>query len=134
MQDERRPPGRGERLQDDEQRQPTESASTASSAGSGSAAATIGSGTWVSSDSAVAACPNSPYFTGAERATLTLTGAVTRIADRQDSVSDEIWAEAARHYDEQGLSALPISISAANAWNRLNVTTRQVVGQWAEAQ
>jgi AhpD family alkylhydroperoxidase len=79
---------------------------------------------------AVAAWQDAPYFTDAERAALALTEAVTRIADRPDPVSDEIWAEAGRHYDEQGLAALLIAISAINVWNRLNVATRQVAGQW----
>ncbi len=34
----------------------------------------------------------------------------------------------ARHYDEPALAALVISIATINAWNRLNVTTRQVAG------
>jgi AhpD family alkylhydroperoxidase len=79
---------------------------------------------------AVAAWRDAPYFTEAERAALALTEAVTRIADRPDAVSDELWAEVSKHYDEQGLSALLIAISAINVWNRLNVATRQVVGAW----
>jgi alkylhydroperoxidase family enzyme len=43
-------------------------------------------------------------------------------------VPDEIWDEAARHFDEKALSALIIGIASINAWNRLNVTTRQVAG------
>jgi AhpD family alkylhydroperoxidase len=79
---------------------------------------------------AVAAWRDAPYFTEAERAALALAEVVTRIADRPDAVSDEIWAEAGRHYDEQGLAALLIAVSAANVWNRLNVATRQVAGAW----
>ena len=79
---------------------------------------------------AVAAWRDAPYFTEAERAALALAEAVTRIADRPDAVSDEIWAEAGRHYDEQGLAALLIAVSAVNVWNRLNVATRQVAGEW----
>jgi hypothetical protein len=41
-------------------------------------------------------------------------------------VPDEIWDEAARHYDEPALAALIISIALINFWNRLNVPTRQV--------
>lgn len=41
---------------------------------------------------------------------------------------DEIWDEAARHYDEQALASLLISIASINVWNRLNVATRQVAG------
>jgi len=71
-----------------------------------------------------------PYFTDAERAALALTEAVTRLADRAAPVPDEIWDEAARHYDERGLAALILSIATTNVYNRLNVTTRQVAGAW----
>lgn len=79
---------------------------------------------------AVAAWRDAPYFTEPERAALALTEAVTRIADRPEAVSDELWAEVSKHYDEQGLAALLIAISAINVWNRLNVATRQVTGGW----
>jgi alkylhydroperoxidase family enzyme len=46
-------------------------------------------------------------------------------------VPDEIWDEAARHYDERALAALVLSIATTNVFNRLNVTTRQVAGAWA---
>ena len=77
---------------------------------------------------AVAAWRDAPYFTDAERAALALTEAVTRLSDRVDPVPDEIWDEAARHYDEPALAALVIAIATINTWNRLNVTTRQVAG------
>ena len=51
----------------------------------------------------VAAWREAPYFTDAERAALALTEAVTRLTDRPDPVPDEIWDEAARHYDEPRL-------------------------------
>ena len=78
---------------------------------------------------AVAAWRDAPYFTDAERAALALTEAATRLSDRADPVPDEIWAEAARHYDEQALAALVLGIANINVWNRVNVTTRQVAGQ-----
>ena len=77
---------------------------------------------------AVAAWRETAYFTDAERAALALTETATRLSDRADPVPDEIWDEAARHYDEPALAALVISIGAINVWNRLNVTTRQVAG------
>lgn len=80
---------------------------------------------------AVAAWRDAPYFTDAERAALALTEAVTRLSDRADPVPDEIWDEAARHYDEPALAALIISIATINVWNRLNVATRQPAGEWA---
>ena len=78
---------------------------------------------------AVAAWREAPYFTEAERAALALTEAATRLSDRADPVPDEIWDGAARHYDEQELAALVVAIANINAWNRLNVATRQVAGQ-----
>jgi AhpD family alkylhydroperoxidase len=79
---------------------------------------------------AVAAWREAPYFSEAERAALALTEAVTRLSDRADPVPDAIWEEAARHYDEQALAALILSIATTNVFNRLNVTTRQVAGAW----
>jgi len=79
----------------------------------------------------IAAWRETPFFSDAERAALALTEAVTRVADRGEPVSEEVWAEAARHYDEQGLSGLLIAITAINVWNRLNAATRQVAGAWA---
>ena len=75
---------------------------------------------------AVAAWRDAPYFNDAERAALALTEAATRLCDRADPVPDEIWNEAARHYDEKALAALVIEIALINVWNRLNLTTRQV--------
>lgn len=69
-----------------------------------------------------------PGFTDAERAALALTEAVTRIADSSDPVPDEVWDEAARHYDEQQLGGLLVAISTVNVWNRFNVATRQIAG------
>jgi len=80
---------------------------------------------------AIAAWRDAPYFSDAERAALELTEVVTRVADRGDPVPDELWSEAARHYDEQGLSALLIAITSINVWNRLNAATRQVSGAWS---
>ena len=79
----------------------------------------------------VAAWRDAPYFTDAERAALALTEAVTRLADRPDPVPDELWDEAARHYDQEGLAVLLLAIAATNVFNRLNVPTRQVAGVWA---
>ena len=78
---------------------------------------------------AIAAWRDAPYFTDAERAALALAEAATRLSDRPDPVPDDIWDEAARHYDEAGLSALIIAVGAVNVWNRFNVVTRQVAGR-----
>jgi AhpD family alkylhydroperoxidase len=77
---------------------------------------------------AVSAWRDTPYFSDAERAALALSEAVTRLADRADPVPDDIWAEAARHYDERALGALLLWIATTNVFNRLNVPTRQPAG------
>jgi AhpD family alkylhydroperoxidase len=79
---------------------------------------------------AVAAWREAPYFSEAERAALALTEALTRLSDREDPVPDAIWEEAARHYDEPALAALILAIATTNLFNRLNVTTRHVAGNW----
>jgi len=77
---------------------------------------------------AVSAWREAPYFTDAERAALALAEAGTRLADRADPVPDEVWNEAARHYDEAALATLVVNIGLINLWNRINVTTRQIAG------
>ncbi|WLA52709.1 MULTISPECIES: carboxymuconolactone decarboxylase family protein [Bradyrhizobium] len=79
---------------------------------------------------AVGAWRDAPYFTEAERAALALTEAVTRLSDREDPVTDAVWDEAAKHFDEQQLASLVLGIAAINVWNRLNVAVRQPVGVW----
>jgi AhpD family alkylhydroperoxidase len=75
---------------------------------------------------AVGAWRDTAYYSDAERAALALAEAVTRVNDRPDPVPDEIWNEAARHYDERALAALLVAIASINVWNRLNCATRQV--------
>jgi AhpD family alkylhydroperoxidase len=78
----------------------------------------------------VAAWRDAPYFTNAERAALALAEAATRLSDRPDPVPDEVFEEAARHYDEATLSALIIDIALINFWNRLTVTVKQPAGSY----
>jgi alkylhydroperoxidase family enzyme len=82
---------------------------------------------------AVSAWRDTPYFSEAERAALALTEAVTRLSDRSDPVPDDVWNEAKRHYNESQLTALILQISMTNVWNRLNVSTRQIAGEWAKS-
>ena len=79
---------------------------------------------------ALAGWRDAPYFTDAERAALALAEAMTRLSDRADPVPDEIWDEAARHYDQTQLAALILDIANINLWNRLNVATSQIAGGW----
>ena len=77
----------------------------------------------------VAAWREAPFYSDAERAALALTEAVTRVADRPDQVPDEIWEAAAEHFDETQLGALVLDIAMINLWTRLNIATRQIVGE-----
>ncbi len=71
---------------------------------------------------ALTAWHEAPYFTEEERAILALTEEVTRISDHQ--VSDRVYNEAARLFDESYLSQLIMAIIAINGWNRIAITTR----------
>jgi alkylhydroperoxidase family enzyme len=72
-------------------------------------------------------------FTPEERAALVLTEAATRIADSAQGVPDDVWDEAADHYDEESLAGLVMAIAQINAWNRINVTLRTVAGSYRGA-
>ena len=78
----------------------------------------------------VAAWREATCFTEAERAALELAEEGTRIADAAGGVSDETWAAAAKHYDEDQLVALVSSIALINAFNRLNVIVRTPAGDY----
>ena len=72
----------------------------------------------------LAAWYEDPRFDDAERAALALTEAATRLADRPGAVTDEIWAEAAKHFNEQQLGALVLMVGVSNFFNRINTTLR----------
>ncbi|GAA3139394.1 carboxymuconolactone decarboxylase family protein [Streptomyces echinatus] len=78
----------------------------------------------------VAAWREATVFTEAERAALELTEQATRIADAAGGVTDEAWADAAKHYDEEQLAALVGIIAVINAYNRVNVIVRQPAGDY----
>lgn len=78
----------------------------------------------------IAAWREATVFTEAERAALELTEQGTRIADAAGGVTDEAWANAAKHYDEEQLAALVSLIALINAFNRLNVIVRNPAGDY----
>ena len=82
----------------------------------------------------VAVWREATVFTGAERAALELTEQGTRLADAATGVTDEAWANAAKHYGDDQLAALVSLIAEINAWNRLNVITRQPGGNYQPGQ
>jgi AhpD family alkylhydroperoxidase len=81
----------------------------------------------------VAAWREATVFTDAERAALELTEEGTRIADAAGGVSDEVWMNATKHFDDGELGALVALIATINTYNRLNVITRQPAGSYQPA-
>jgi AhpD family alkylhydroperoxidase len=73
-------------------------------------------------------------FTEAERAALELAEQGTRIADAAGGVTDDAWDNAAKHYDEDQLTALVCLIGLVNVYNRMNVITRQPAGDYEPGQ
>jgi AhpD family alkylhydroperoxidase len=82
----------------------------------------------------VAAWREATVFTEAERAALELAEQGTRIADNPGGVTDEAWQNAAKHYNEDQLTALVALIGIINFYNRLNVITRQPAGDYQPGQ
>ncbi len=82
----------------------------------------------------VAAWREATVFTEAERAALELTEQGTRIADAAGGVTDEAWANAAKHYDEEQLAALVSLIALINVYNRVNVIVQQPAGDYQPGQ
>jgi len=82
----------------------------------------------------VAAWREATVFTEAERAALELAEQGTRLADAAPGVTDEVWARAAQHYDEDQLGALVALIAVINAYNRLNVIVRLPAGDYQPGQ
>jgi alkylhydroperoxidase family enzyme len=82
----------------------------------------------------VAAWREATVFTGPERAALELTEQGTRLADAAGGVTDEAWADATKHYDEDQLAALVCLIAVINASNRGNVIVQQPAGAYQPGQ
>ncbi|MFF3646601.1 carboxymuconolactone decarboxylase family protein [Streptomyces sp. NPDC002564] len=82
----------------------------------------------------VAAWREATVFTDAERAALELTEQGTRIADAAGGVSDAVWHNAARHYDQDQLAALVAQIALINAFNRVNVLIHKPAGDYRVGQ
>ncbi len=72
---------------------------------------------------------DAPCYSARERAALAWTEAVTQIGATHD-VSDAVYDEARRHFDEKALVDLTLAIVAINGWNRMNVAFRTKVGDY----
>ncbi|MGW4321992.1 carboxymuconolactone decarboxylase family protein [Streptomyces sp. NPDC004684] len=77
----------------------------------------------------VASWPDSPYFTGAERAALALVEAVLRPATDGERVSDELYAQAAGHYGPKALATLMFAIGQVNFFVPVALIAKPVPGR-----
>ena len=78
----------------------------------------------------VAAWRETTVFTEAEQAALALAEEGTRLADADQGVSDETWAQVRKHYDEDQAAALVCLVAMINAANRMGVIVRQKGGSY----
>lgn len=81
----------------------------------------------------VATWQEATVFTEAERAALELAEQGTRITDGR-GVTDDAWANATKHYDDDQLTALVAQIAVINAFNRLNVMLKRPAGDYQPGQ
>ena len=78
----------------------------------------------------VAAWRETTVFTEAEQAALALAEEGTRLADADQGVSDETWAQVCKHYDDDQVAALVSLVAMINAANRLAVIVHQKGGSY----
>lgn len=81
----------------------------------------------------VAAWRDSVVFDEAERAALALAEAGTRLADGA-GVPDDVWDDAAKHFDGDQLAGLVSLIALINAYNRMNAIPRIPGGNYTPGQ
>ncbi|HZB89888.1 MAG TPA: carboxymuconolactone decarboxylase family protein [Stellaceae bacterium] len=77
---------------------------------------------------ALAAWPETPFFSARERAALAWTEAVTKIADAP--VPEPLYEELRRHFSEKEVVDLTMAVIAINGWNRLAATFRTPPGSY----
>ena len=81
----------------------------------------------------VAAWRDATVFSEAEKVALEVAEEGTRLAD-SGGVSDDVWARAAKHYDEEQLGSLVAIIALINFYNRLNVIAQLPAGDYEPGQ
>ena len=75
----------------------------------------------------LAAWRDGNFYTDAERAALALTDEATRLGEH--GVTDEVWADATKHFTDAEVANLLIAIATINVWNRICVPTRREPAQ-----
>jgi AhpD family alkylhydroperoxidase len=69
-----------------------------------------------------------PFYTDRERAALALTEAITLITDGH--VSDDVYAQACRVFDEKEVGQIVWAAAVINTWNRLAIAARSAPGSY----
>lgn len=77
----------------------------------------------------VASWQDSPYFTGAERAALALVEAVLQPSADGERVSDELYAQAAAHFEAKALATLMFAIGQVNFFIPVALIAKPVPGR-----
>ena len=79
----------------------------------------------------LAAWREAPFYSDRERAALAWAEALTEIS--VNGVTDALYAEVRRHFDEKALVDLTLAIVAINSWNRLAIPFRSQAGTYLAA-
>lgn len=77
---------------------------------------------------ALSAWRETPFYTERERAALAWTEAVTELS--KDGVSQELFEETSKHFNEKEMVDLTMAVIAINGWNRLAVSFATVPGSY----
>ena len=77
---------------------------------------------------ALSAWREAPFYTDAQRAAFELAETMTRQADRGEVVSDELWTELTKYYEEKQLAGLVFWIATVNFYNRINAAVQTPAG------
>ncbi|GAP45467.1 uncharacterized protein SAZU_0197 [Streptomyces azureus] len=72
---------------------------------------------------------DSPYLTGAERAALALVETALQPSAGGERVSDELYAQAAEHYEPKALATLMFAISQVSFFNSVALIAKPVPGR-----
>jgi AhpD family alkylhydroperoxidase len=72
-----------------------------------------------------------PFYTDRERAALAWTEAITLVS--QGHVSDSVYEEVRKYFNEKEIVDLTLVVTTINAWNRLAIALRAVPGHYRPA-
>ncbi|WP_281323044.1 carboxymuconolactone decarboxylase family protein [Flavobacterium aestivum] len=73
---------------------------------------------------------DSQVFNESEQAALELAEAITKLENKYESVSDELWFKVDKNFGDKEKAALVLFISVMNMFTRLNIVTRQLTPDW----